>query len=73
MLEFGGLGRSNACAQTWSFVGGVWTQLHPSDSPSARLYVQMVYDSVDHCVVLYAGQNYAGTNLGTPGSTSRVS
>jgi hypothetical protein len=55
VLLFGGLASSGVLADTWKFSGGVWTQLNPSPSPSARYGQSMTYDAADGYVVLYGG------------------
>jgi len=50
-------------AETWKFVGGVWTNLTGTvvGSPSAREWFTMTYDAADGYVVLFGG--YDGTNV----------
>jgi hypothetical protein len=55
VLLFGGLGSSGALSDTWKFSGGVWTQLHPVKSPSARYGQAMAYDAADGYVLLFGG------------------
>lgn len=43
--------------QTWAFVGGTWTLLHPATSPSARGLAAMAYDPSLQAVVLGGGWN----------------
>jgi Galactose oxidase, central domain len=60
VLLFGGcyggsFGCNNAFSDTWTFSAGVWTQVLPSASPSARDGAAMSYDSGDGYVVLFSG------------------
>jgi hypothetical protein len=41
--------------QTWLFKGGVWTQLHPKQSPPARSQYAMAYDAATKNMVLFGG------------------
>jgi hypothetical protein len=58
-LNFGG-GFFN---DTWEFVHGSWTQLHPKHAPSPRRGAQMAWDPSVHALVLVGGVNSAGTGL----------
>jgi hypothetical protein len=56
LLFGGGLSDSfNALADTWSWDGSAWTQLHPSVSPWARRGGTAVADSVDKSILMYGG------------------
>lgn len=46
--------------ETWSFEGGIWTQLHPTSSPSARSNAGLVFDPGDGYVVLFGGSSANG-------------
>jgi hypothetical protein len=63
LLLFGGLLDTATPPQptneTWSFVGGAWTLLHPAVSPSARSSSGMTFDAADHYVLLFGGQGGA--------------
>jgi Kelch motif len=48
---------------TWKFVGGTWTQLHPAGAPSPRYGGSMTYDAKDGYIVLWGGNS---TGNGTP-------
>jgi hypothetical protein len=66
VLMFGGFNGShtpNALSDTWTFSGGVWTELFVSTSPSGRLTDQITYDSEDGYVLLFSGDSnyYADT------------
>ncbi|HEV2315973.1 MAG TPA: hypothetical protein VGV89_00125 [Thermoplasmata archaeon] len=52
VLFFGGYYTNS----TWSFVGGVWTQLSPSHPPPSRFGASLTYDPVDGYVLLYGGR-----------------
>jgi hypothetical protein len=45
---------------TWDFLGGTWTQLHPAASPTPRWGAAMAYDAHDSVVVLYGGCTATG-------------
>ncbi|MCI4324342.1 MAG: PKD domain-containing protein [Thermoplasmata archaeon] len=51
---------------TWSFAGGVWSQLHPTVAPPGRIGAQLGYDALDGYAVLFGGLTGQGetTNLG---------
>jgi hypothetical protein len=49
---------------TWKFVGGSWTQLSPSASPSARNSMSMTYDAKDGYVVLFGGDGCSQPTCG---------
>jgi len=57
MVLFGGYDSSTATAynDTWTFVGGQWTQLSPTLSPPQRWRGSMANDPVDGYVVLFGG------------------
>ena len=61
---FGGVGSSGYLGDTWRWVGspvgGSWTQIHPSTSPSARANMSMAYDTANNEIVLFGGQNSGG-------------
>ena len=59
---FGGRSSSgSALADTWTYVGGNWTELSLSTHPSARDNASMTYDSADGYVLLFGG--YSGTKV----------
>jgi hypothetical protein len=55
VLLFGGFGSSGLLADTWTYSGGVWTQVFPMTSPSARQWMAMAYDAADGYVLLFGG------------------
>jgi Galactose oxidase, central domain len=58
VLLFGGYGPKypgSVLADTWSYAGGIWTELSPATSPPARQLASMAYDAKDGYVVLYGG------------------
>jgi Galactose oxidase, central domain/Kelch motif len=59
VLLFGGYGpiypEGSVLADTWTYAGGVWTELSPATSPPARQLASMAYDAKDGYVVLYGG------------------
>lgn len=58
VLLFGGQSSwasSTVYGDTWEFVNGTWTQLHPSASPTARRGANMVYDPAIGGVLLFGG------------------
>ncbi len=44
-----------ALNDTWKFLHGTWTQLHPPVSPPARFWAGAAYDARDSYVVLFGG------------------
>lgn len=63
LILFGGSGPSGLpLADTWSYAGGVWTNLTSSlsSAPTARTAFAMSYDSADAVVVLYGGLGASG-------------
>ena len=65
MLFGGAAGTSyNAIGDTWRLDGGVWTQLQPGSSPTARVGAGAAYDDATGSTVLYGGFNDAGFPLG---------
>jgi hypothetical protein len=42
-------------SQTWTFVGGTWTELHPAHAPSSRGFAAMTYDARDGYVLMFGG------------------
>jgi hypothetical protein len=57
VLTFGGgyAARFDVLADTWSWDGNAWNQLHPNVSPWARKGGVAVSDSVDKSILLYGG------------------
>jgi galactose oxidase-like protein len=53
-------GSGTAYDDTWTYLGGVWTNLSIS-GPSARLWESMAYDPADGYVVLFGGYGWQGT------------
>ncbi|MDE1837127.1 MAG: PKD domain-containing protein [Euryarchaeota archaeon] len=49
-----------ALTDTWSFIGGVWTQLTPTSVPTGRFFGSMAWDGVDNYDLLYGGYSSAG-------------
>jgi Galactose oxidase, central domain len=65
VLLFGGAepapnGAVTDSSDTWKFVQGSWTELHPSSAPSPRYAAGMTYDPADGYVVLFGGTNATG-------------
>jgi hypothetical protein len=60
LVLFGGNGTSTVgfLNDTWTFVHGNWTQLHPTVSPPARAAAGMVYDAHDGYVLLVDGEQF---------------
>jgi hypothetical protein len=67
VLLYGGFSQSSGTwlSDTWSFVGGLWTQLSPSTSPGAyygQVYgVEMTYDPAVSAVVFFGGESVQST------------
>ena len=58
LVMFGGYNPPNSpqfFSDTWLLAGGLWTQLHPATSPSARATMQMAWDSSDSVDVMFGG------------------
>lgn len=67
VVLFGGLaltGSPGALNDTWEFLAGNWTQLHPPTAPSARYRAQMADDPAVGGLLLFGGQ-WAGYDLDT--------
>jgi hypothetical protein len=47
-------------ATTWTWTGADWQQLHPSQSPPARVVGQLAYDDATGQLVLYGGSGSLG-------------
>jgi galactose oxidase-like protein len=61
LLLFGGYSSvtsSGYLSDTWKFVGGTWTQLSPSSSPTARADMGTAYDAKDGYVLLFGGDYF---------------
>jgi hypothetical protein len=70
LLLFGGLLDTMTLPQptnqTWKFVGGHWTALSPTTTPSPRSSAGMTYDAADGYVLLFGGatgSNFAYSTL----------
>ncbi len=61
-LMFGGYGLGGMRNDTWkyNFTNDQWTQLFPSNPPSARQYSGCAYDPVKQAVVLFSGMDSLG-------------
>lgn len=66
-ILFGGRGNSNLLNDTWLFDPNnfTWTELTPLNSPSARSFASMVFDSTSSSSVLFGG----GSNTGIVNDT----
>jgi len=62
VVLFGGFDGNTLYQDTWTFVGGVWSEVHPAPSPQARFSPGMAYDGADHEVVLFGGADNSGSN-----------
>ena len=63
VILFGGLNWQGSAGpnDTWEFVGGSWTQLHPVQSPPQETYAaSSAYDAADRCLLLFGGQGTSG-------------
>jgi hypothetical protein len=58
LLAFGGSVRPGSAGlnQTWAFVGGAWTALHPAQSPPGRSASALAYDPSLRAMVLFGGR-----------------
>lgn len=63
VLLFGGINSTSGAynAATWSYRGGIWSEVCANCGPSARAWAAMTYDSADQYVVLFGG--YGGSYL----------
>jgi hypothetical protein len=65
VVLYGGVGVTGQyLSDTWTYLGGVWTQLTPSSSPGPRGYAEAAYDVATGYVVLYGGFSNSATLLG---------
>lgn len=57
VVLYGGGAHEQALRDTWTFVGGVWKELQPADTPPASYYTMMAFDnrSTDRYLVLFGG------------------
>lgn len=58
VLLFGGMvpyPNGTELNDTWTYSGGVWTELHPAAVPSARSYAMMAFDDPTGDAVLFGG------------------
>lgn len=60
VLAFGGQGTDGFLADTWSWNGSGWTELHPAASPSGRVGAKAVYDEATGMLLLYGGSTSSG-------------
>jgi hypothetical protein len=60
MLLYGGFNGTTKWSDTWSFVGGVWTLLHPARSPGPDYFAAAAFDPVDNTVVYLSGTSGTG-------------
>lgn len=66
----GVLGGGTDYSDTWEFVGGTWTQLTPSHSPTpVRQFAGVVYDARDSTTLLFGGISGGGRPLTYLGDT----
>jgi len=63
VVLFGGRGPAGALGDTWTFDGKVWTQQHPTASPSQRIGPMVVEDPSMHAVLLFGGLSTSGQAL----------
>src|SRR5262245_15092243 len=57
---YGGSGIGTPFNETWRYDGSTWTQLATATTPTARLHMDMVFDSARNVWVLYGGQSGGG-------------
>ena len=67
VVLFGGYGLND----TWTYRGGVWTNVTKATAPSARYYPSMTYDPATRSVILFGGESWAASPTGCSGSASR--
>jgi PKD domain/Kelch motif len=64
LLLFGGRNATFVFGDTWTFANGVWTELFPSSSPSARFWAGATWDAGGQDVLLFGGSYNATTFFG---------
>jgi hypothetical protein len=71
LLLYGSVGGSGPLngTETWTYEGGVWSQLHPANSPESCPSSSLAYDSVDGYVVYFGGGGWGGGNCSSTGQT----
>ncbi len=71
LLLFGSVGGTGPLdgTETWTYAGGVWTQLHPANSPVSCPSSSLAYDPTDHYVVYFGGGGWNGGNCTSTGQT----
>jgi hypothetical protein len=57
LVLFGGQNGTTDFGDTWVFESGAWSRVVTSVHPPARASASMVYDAIDHYVVLFGGVN----------------
>ncbi|MCI4339971.1 MAG: PKD domain-containing protein [Thermoplasmata archaeon] len=65
VILYGGAGATGApLSDTWSFAGGVWTNLTPTigAAPPARFSAGFAFDSIDHTAILFGGSGVCGVS-----------
>ncbi|MCI4362918.1 MAG: kelch motif-containing protein [Thermoplasmata archaeon] len=61
VLIFGGTpGSGVSLSDTWSFVGGTWTQLFPAHNPGPDYLGGAAFDATDHTMLYLNGISFAG-------------
>lgn len=57
VIMFGGTSQTTGGSlnDTWKFVGGTWTQLHPTSSPPYGFATGAAYDAADGYILLFEG------------------
>jgi hypothetical protein len=63
LVLFGGSNDTAYLNDTWTFRGGIWTQLHPSASPAPRRSGGITYDPIDSYIMLFGGHNGSLTEI----------
>jgi hypothetical protein len=69
VLLFGGQGGetyTSMFGETWSWDGSVWTELHPTEHPTARAGHAMAFDALRGEVVLFGGDENDSTDMQGP-------
>jgi hypothetical protein len=55
---------SGAYDDTWTYAGGVWTELNPAATPPGRYVGGMTWDAADGYILMFGGHDYpSGTTL----------
>ncbi|MCI4351038.1 MAG: hypothetical protein L3K15_05960 [Thermoplasmata archaeon] len=66
LLFGGGLAGGAAYGDTWTFLGGRWSELFPTLAPFSRMSASFVYDTGDRVGLLVGGTSFGASLTGGP-------